>query len=220
MKRFVGMLSPSMVVACIALLVALGGAGMAATGLPLNSVGNRQLKADAVTSSKVKDRSLHKVDFGTGELPAGPQGPAGPKGEKGDRGSKGDKGAKGDIGPSDAFTDFNAGPATVGPAGYTRIATLRLPQPGNYVIWSKVWLIRPTAGQATESVCKLSVDGVEDVSWFTAPTGLGQSTTNILTHEVTSVSTVNLNCYATGESTASDARITAIKVGSVTTSSG
>ena len=161
------------------------------------------------TSSKVKDRSLHKVGFGTGELPTGPQGPAGPKGDKGDRGPKGDKG---DIGPSDAFTDFNASPATVTTA-FTRIATLRLPQPGNYVIWSKVWLIKPGAGQATESVCKLSVDGVEDFSWFTAAAGLGQSTANILTHEVTSESTVNLYCNATGESLASDARITAIRSG-------
>jgi hypothetical protein len=37
---------------------------------------------------------------------------------------------------------------------------------------------------------------------------------------VASESTVNLYCDASGESTASDARITAIKVGSVTTSFG
>ena len=47
-------LSPSMVVAMIALVVALGGTGYAAIVLPANSVGTRQLKDGAVTA-----RTLH-----------------------------------------------------------------------------------------------------------------------------------------------------------------
>ena len=43
--------SPSMVVALMALFVALGGTSYAALKLPKNSVGNRQLKTGAVTSS-------------------------------------------------------------------------------------------------------------------------------------------------------------------------
>jgi len=65
-----------------ALFVALGGTSYAAT-LPRNSVGGRQLKNNAVTSGKVRNRSLRRTDFATGVLtrgPRGPQGPAGPAG--------------------------------------------------------------------------------------------------------------------------------------------
>jgi hypothetical protein len=50
--------SPAMVVACIALAVALGGTSYAATRLPANSVGTKQLKLGAVTGVKVKRDSL------------------------------------------------------------------------------------------------------------------------------------------------------------------
>jgi len=70
MKRIPRFLpSPAMVVAMLALLVALGGVGYAATALPRNSVGTPQLKKNAVTSIKVKDRSLLARDFKRGQLP-------------------------------------------------------------------------------------------------------------------------------------------------------
>jgi hypothetical protein len=50
--------SPAMVVACLALLVALGGTGYAAIKLPANSVGTKQLKRGAVTGVKVKSNTL------------------------------------------------------------------------------------------------------------------------------------------------------------------
>jgi hypothetical protein len=89
-----------MVVACIALLVALSGTGIAAVNaLPSNSVGAPQLKANAVTTpklagnavtgSKVRNGSLQRADFAAGQIPAGPAGPAGPKGDKGDPGPAG-----------------------------------------------------------------------------------------------------------------------------------
>jgi hypothetical protein len=70
--------TPAMVVACIALVVALGGTGYAATVLPRNSVGTIQLRSNAVTGAKVKNSSLTAADFKAGSLPAGPAGPAGP----------------------------------------------------------------------------------------------------------------------------------------------
>jgi hypothetical protein len=93
--------SPATVIASLALLVALGGTSVAAVSvaLPRNSVGNAQLKKDAVTSIKVKNGSLLKADFKAGQLPAGAPGPAGPAGPAG---SVGPAGPSGPSGPSGA----------------------------------------------------------------------------------------------------------------------
>jgi len=89
--------SPAMVVAVVALIVALGGGAWAATNLPRNSVGTKQLRNNAVTkakirrnaidSSRVRDRSLTARDFRAGSLPRGPQGPRGQRGAPGPAGS-------------------------------------------------------------------------------------------------------------------------------------
>ncbi len=92
--------TPATVLATIALLVALAGTGYAATSLPANSVGNSQLQPNAVTSSKVKDRSLLKADFAFGQIPSGPRGPRGPRGPAGSPGPPGAAGAKGTTGPA------------------------------------------------------------------------------------------------------------------------
>src|SRR5215213_10667983 len=70
--------SPAMIVACVALIVALGGVSYAAGVLPKNSVGTAQLKKKAVTASKlrknavsaakVKDGTLLAADFRAGQL--------------------------------------------------------------------------------------------------------------------------------------------------------
>jgi hypothetical protein len=96
-----------MLVACAALVVALGGVSYAATALPKNSVGTAQLrqravtgaklKRNAVTSAKVKNGSLLAADFKAGQLPAGPQGPKGDTGPRGETGPKGDAGAPGEA---------------------------------------------------------------------------------------------------------------------------
>jgi len=78
--------TPSMVIACFALLVVLGGSGYAAVqALPRNSV----------TSVQVKDRSLLARDFKAGQLPRGPQGPQGAPGPAGPQGPAGPAGASG-----------------------------------------------------------------------------------------------------------------------------
>src|SRR5215210_3342543 len=72
--------SPGLVIACLALLLALGGTGYAASqALPRNSV----------TSIQVKDRSLLARDFRAGQIPRGPAGPAGPQGPAGPAGPAG-----------------------------------------------------------------------------------------------------------------------------------
>lgn len=74
-----------MVIACLALLVALGGTGYAAIKLPRNSV----------TTVQVKDRSLLARDFRAGQLPRGAKGAPGPAGATGPAGPQGPAGATG-----------------------------------------------------------------------------------------------------------------------------
>lgn len=121
------------VTSTLALVVALGGTSYAAIKLPKDSVGTTQIKThgvtatdlanDAVTSRKIKDGSLKRVDFKAGELAAavssasvatpekgatGPTGPAGPAGAAGPAGPTGPAGTAA-IGTTPvAFGDFAA----------------------------------------------------------------------------------------------------------------
>ena len=107
MRRFIRRPSAAMVVACSALLVALGGTSVAAVSqfVPRNSVGTVQLKDNAVataklrnnsiTSPKVRNRSLLAVDFAVGQIPVGPAGPTGAAGPAGPAGAQGPAGPQG-----------------------------------------------------------------------------------------------------------------------------
>jgi Collagen triple helix repeat (20 copies) len=100
--------SPALMVAMLALLVALSGTAIATTSA---IVTGKQIVNGSITGADVKNRSLRPIDF-RGSLrgprglqgitgPQGPQGPsgiAGQPGPKGDQGDKGDKGEKGDKG--------------------------------------------------------------------------------------------------------------------------
>lgn len=78
-------------VACLVLFVVLaGGTAFAAGQVADNSVGTKQLKRNAVNSSRVKNGSLKARDFKPGQLPAGKQGPQGPPGQAGPPGAAGD----------------------------------------------------------------------------------------------------------------------------------
>ena len=101
MRRHFRRTSPSLVIACLALLFALSGTSVASVAqFARNSVGTAQLKRNAVTPAKlapnavraghVLNGSLLTEDFKPGQIP---QGPKGDKGEKGEKGDKGDPGA-------------------------------------------------------------------------------------------------------------------------------
>jgi hypothetical protein len=105
------------VMSLIALFVALGGTGYASGILAPNSVGTAQLKADAVTSSKVKDATLKAADFGRGQLKAGPAGSAGAPGPAGPAG------AAGVVDPSLFYSKAQSNARFLGGALVTVIAT-------------------------------------------------------------------------------------------------
>jgi hypothetical protein len=160
--------SPAMIVACAALVIALGGVSYAAAVLPKNSVGTTQLQRKAVTASKlqknavggakVKDGTLLAADFKTGQLPAGPQGPAGAQGPKGDTGAAGAPGVSGveyiqAVSPSIAPGSFDAAMA-ICPAGKKAIGGGGLTEDNTPIVESfpnngNAWVVRVRNDAAT-----------------------------------------------------------------------
>jgi hypothetical protein len=100
-------------VSLLALFIALGGTSYAVINLPAGSVGNRELKRDAVTASKIRNRSI-----GPAELTPDAAGRRGPRGPQGPAGTDGLPGAAGDaVGPepwqplpfAGAWTNYGSG---------------------------------------------------------------------------------------------------------------
>lgn len=113
--------SPAMVVACIALVFAMTGAGYAAGMLGPNTVGTKQLKKNAVISSKVKNRSLLAADFKAGQLPKGAKGDPGSAGAPGAPGAPGQQGP---AGPGARWARVSAtGPIIIQSGGITSTRT-------------------------------------------------------------------------------------------------
>lgn len=118
--------SPATVIACIALLIAIGGTSYAATAVPRNSIGNLQLQNDAVTSSKVKNFTLLRQDFKPGQLIAGPRGLAGPAGPAGPAG------AAGPAGPGARWALVRGDGTIVAQSG--GISPTAMPAAGSYIL--------------------------------------------------------------------------------------
>lgn len=127
MPRIFRSASYANVTATIALFAALGGTSYAAFTLPANSVGNVQIKSNAVTSAKVKNHSLLAADFQFGQIPPGPAGATGATGATGPAGAKGAIGATGATGPAGATGA--TGPAGVAALDYNVSAPVS--NPGN-----------------------------------------------------------------------------------------
>lgn len=133
--------TPSMLVAFVALLVALGGTATAAVVITSKNIKNgsvtsadiknstvasKDIKNGTVASTDVKDGSLVAKDFKSGALPggaAGPAGPAGPAGATGAKGSDGAKGADGAPGLSALTGTAPAGTVMRGLFGFSDHAT-------------------------------------------------------------------------------------------------
>jgi hypothetical protein len=131
-------LSYSNVVASLALFVALGGTSYAAIKLPKNSVGSTQLKANAVTGAKVKNKSLTIDDLATSTRTqlrgaTGPAGAAGAAGKDGAAGPAGPAGAAGKDGaPGLTRVMVKEGPASTAVVG-TNYHFTAVPGAGTYL---------------------------------------------------------------------------------------
>lgn len=126
--------SAALAVSVAALVVALGGTGYAASQLPKDSVGKKQLQDDSVTTAKVVDGSLGKKDFKKGELPAGPQGPKGP------------------AGPTDGYFAQKSVNVPV-PTTYVEVAGLDLPA-GSYLVTGSTTLVNIST---TENITRCAI---------------------------------------------------------------
>lgn len=107
MKRFRSKLTYANVISTICLFLVLGGgAAFAATQLPKNSVGSKQIKKEAVTPAKLS--SAAKATFTGPKGATGATGSQGPKGDKGDKGDKGERGLQGEAGSAVAYAHVAA----------------------------------------------------------------------------------------------------------------
>jgi hypothetical protein len=102
MKRLRANLTYANVMATIAVFLVLGGSAVAATQLPGDSVGTKQLKKGAVTPGKLSAKTRQALAGPAGPAgsvgPAGPGGPGGREGPEGDRGPRGPEGEQGVAG--------------------------------------------------------------------------------------------------------------------------
>lgn len=151
------LLHPATFISLIALFVALGGTSYAVSQLPKNSVGTAQLKSSAVTSAKVKDRSLLAKDFKAGQLPAGERGP------------------RGEQGPSFSFSRADALMAAITTNTLVAEETVALPAGGRLTgIFSGVDSVSGAPGDSAAASCFVRLNGLELISQIvpSSPAGL------------------------------------------------
>jgi len=211
-------------------LVVGGGVSYAAVTLAKNSVGGAQLRKDAVTSAKVKDRSLLAKDFKLGQVPAGKPGSAGSQGPAGAPGPAGPAGSAGPEGPSDGYVTTAAGGPSLGSFGTpTTLATLTLPA-GSYLVTGQATLDNGSNTLSASVRCFLiKPDGVTFFSQTRTGLGLNTAFDDIDTATPTGAITlpaagaVTLRCGydattgGSGTIVAFDRRLQAIKVATLTT---
>jgi hypothetical protein len=143
----------------LALFVALGGTGYAATRIGTAQIKNgavttAKIKDGAVTAAKVKPGSLTGAQFAPGTLLKGDTGAAGAAGAAGAPGAAGTTGPAGATGPSDVYIqNISGGIDTPSSSTTTPVATLSLPA-GSFLITSKLYGRSGAAGPHT-MLCSL-----------------------------------------------------------------
>jgi hypothetical protein len=132
--------SPALIVACIALAVALGGASYAAVALPKNSVGSAQVMNGSLQKADLSKKAAAALRGANGA--PGPQkqqgfpGIQGPKGDKGDPGAKGDKGDPGAALPNVTIREATVSLAPGAQDGAFRICNAGERATGGGVVFS------------------------------------------------------------------------------------
>jgi hypothetical protein len=195
------------VIATVALFLALGGAAVAATQLPKNSVGTNQLRKGAVTAGKIAKKTRKQLQGERG--PAGPQGPQGKTGQKGATGAKGPtgsqgaKGANGADGTGPALEVFGTNKA-IG-SGESPIVAENLS--GAFAISANVVIESATA---TKVKCVLNGEGGEAEGFVESGHPITLSLSQ--TRNISGSGNAALSCSAPGGATAKYANVIATQV--------
>jgi hypothetical protein len=228
MRKLFGRPSPAMVVACIALLVALGGTSVAAVSqLANNSVGTAQLKNNAVTTPKIKNNAVTAPKIASNAVAAAKIAGNAVTGAKiaanAVTGAKVADGslaaadlAAGTIPASNAFARFVNGPTAI-PDALAEIANLSIPQAGQYVISSKAVVERPGAGTGIVT-CRLEAGTDTDTSMINIGDVSPATISNLVVHNFTAAGTVSFRCVREALATvnATNIKIAAIQVQTLT----
>jgi hypothetical protein len=219
--KFAGRITSAHVIALIALFVAIGGASYAALKIPNNSVGAKQLKKNAVTSKKVRNRSLKKIDFAKNQLPKGPRGTEGPQGQQGTQGTPGAGGVTGPTGPqgptaSAGGSNPNPVPLTTVPATAVSSSPLTVTIPSRLVASGQVQ--NGSLGGANHSFsCEFHAGGLTfGTATAQVPMNLSENATFVGTQVVDpGTYTVDLVCTdaTNGSTIAAGTQITVIATG-------
>jgi len=200
-KRLRGKLTYANVVSTLCLFLVLGGgAAFAATHLPKNSVGAKQLKKGAVTPKKLSAASKRAL--------AGRRGPAGEKGETGA------------AGPSTTvFAGFHDGDIKLTSA-LSPMLSISVPA-GSYAVQAKAVGVA-LSGDTDLVFCQLVAGGDSDDSQVALGEIEGGATEASIAmqvvHKFASASTVSVVCQREGPGSSlaiRDIKITAIQVGSI-----
>src|SRR5215207_2541399 len=118
------------VISTLSLFIVLGGTAYAASALPRNSVGTKQLQAAAVTPAKLSSAAKATL--------TGPAGAAGAKGEQGIRGLQGERGLTGERGPIGPSEGFIYGNPPVDATENLAATMVTLAQPGRLYVSGRV----------------------------------------------------------------------------------
>ena len=229
MRKFPGRPSPAMVVACIALLVALGGTSIAAVTqlVPRNSVGPAQLRNGAVTNPKLRNNAVTSTKVASNAVVAAKIASNAVTGPKiAGNAVTGAKVADGSLAaadlasgvippPSNAFGRFVNGPVPV-PDALAQVASLSIPNAGNYVITAKA--VVEGAGTVT---CRLEAGTDTDESAANVAGNNSPLTiSNLVLHNFTAAGTVAYRCIRAAllPTDISQIKIAAISVQNLTNS--
>ena len=190
---------------------------------PPNSVGATQLKANAVTSPKIRNGSVQGIDvqkrtltaahvkpgsllassFKAGQLQSGP---------KGDKGDTGDRGA---AALTNVFTKSTSGPTQNLTSTLTSIVSLSLPK-GKFLILGKVWV---SGSEPTfTAICNTGVGANTDsalAAAYSGPAGAntGDTITMHVVHELAAPGTAALRCWTPRAASWGEATLTAVQIG-------
>jgi hypothetical protein len=182
-------LSYANVIATIALFIALCGGTATAAKIVITG---KNIKNNTVTGKDIKNYSLQAKDLKKGLLAS----------------------AKAATLTSAAFqASRDAGPSGVAPSqNYTSVATLSV-APGSYVVLAKVDM---QSDQQDSSRCRLTAEaGLDESNRGLRANGTGEAHNLQLAHTFTQPGAIALTCRtSSGNWSASDTKILAIKVGS------